>query len=136
MPVACSSSARMRAAQRAAGDVGAAVRILHDRVIGAADFERAFARADVQTGLAVHFAFEDQLADQFQFGLCGVRAHDSLFVVGALLVIGDDGFEEIAEPFVAAGFVLAGDLQQQASRSDRGCAVHGARWCRPGGRAA
>ena len=35
------------------------------------------------------------------------------FLVVALFVIGNDGFEKIAEPFVAAGFVFAGDLQQQ-----------------------
>ena len=49
--------------------------ILYDRVIRAADLERAFARADVQTGLAVHLAFEDQLADQLQFRLCSMSAH-------------------------------------------------------------
>ena len=98
-------------AQRAAGDIRTAVRILHDRIIRAADFERALARADVQTGLAVHLAFEDQLADQLQFRLCSVSAHCLILV--PLFVISDDGFEEIAEPFVAARFVLPRDLQQQ-----------------------
>ena len=55
------------AAQRTAGDVGQAKRVLHDRIVGAADFERTFARADVQPGFASDLAFEDQLADQFQF---------------------------------------------------------------------
>ncbi len=66
------------AAKRAAGDVGPAVGVLYDRIIGAADFEGAFARSDVETGLAVHLAFENQLADQFEFCLCCMSAHGVL----------------------------------------------------------
>jgi hypothetical protein len=46
-----------------------AKRVFHHRIIGAADFERAFARAHVQAGFAGHFAFQNQLADEFQLGL-------------------------------------------------------------------
>ena len=88
------------AAQRTAGNIRAPERILDDGIVGAADFERAFARADVQSGFAVQLAFEDQLADQFQFGLRGMRTH--AFLVVALFVVSDDGFEQISEPFVAA----------------------------------
>jgi hypothetical protein len=52
------------AAEAAAGHVGTAEGILDDRIIGAADFERAFPRADVQAGFAVHDSFEDQFADE------------------------------------------------------------------------
>ena len=73
------------AAQRTARDVRAAGGVLYDRVVRAADLERSFARADVQSGFAMQLAFEDQLANQFQFRLRGVRAHSSSrVVVGAL----------------------------------------------------
>jgi hypothetical protein len=45
------------AAQRTAGDVRDAESVFDDGIIGAADFERAFAGANVQTGLAVDLAF-------------------------------------------------------------------------------
>ena len=95
-------------AQSAAGDVGAAVGVLYYRVIRAADFQRAFARPDVQARFAVHLAFEDQLSDQLQFRLCSMGAHAK-----SLFVISNNGFEQIAESFIAAGFVFARDLQQQ-----------------------
>ena len=52
------------AAQRTAGDVGQAEGVLDDRIIGAADFERALAGADVQAGFAVQVARQNQLAHQ------------------------------------------------------------------------
>ena len=48
----------MLAAQRAARDVGQAEGVLDHRIIGAADFERALAGADVQSGLAVQVAVD------------------------------------------------------------------------------
>ena len=99
-------------AQGAAGDVGAAVGVFDDGVIGAADFEGAFASSDVETGFAMQLAFEDQLADQFEFRLWGVSAHLYLLVVGDILfVVCNDGFEQVAESFVASGFVFAGYLE-------------------------
>jgi len=66
------------AAQRAAGHIGTPLCILDDGIIRTADFQRAFARADMEAALAKHFAFEDQLTDQLQFRLCCVSAHVTL----------------------------------------------------------
>jgi hypothetical protein len=74
------------APQRAARYVGTAERIFDDGIIAAADLQRALAGADVETGFTEHFAFEDQLPDQFQLGLGGMCAH-------ALLVVGHDGLK-------------------------------------------
>ena len=45
-----------------------------------------------------------------------MRAHVRWVFLGSkkLFVVGDDGFEEIAEPLIAAHFIFAGDLQQQS----------------------
>ena len=59
------------AAQGTAGNIGAPEGILNDRIVGAADIERAFAGADVQTGLAEQFAFEDNLPMNFN-SVCAV----------------------------------------------------------------
>jgi len=74
------------AAQGTARYVRTAKRIFDDGIIRAADFQRALARANVQAGLAMHLAFKDQLADEFQLSLGGVCAH-------ALLVVGHNGLE-------------------------------------------
>ena len=74
------------AAQRTARHVRPAEGILDHGIVGTADLERALAGADVQAGFAEHFAFENQLPDQFQLGLGGMCAH-------ALLVVGHDGLE-------------------------------------------
>ena len=52
------------AAQRAARNVRPAEGVLDDGIIGAADFERAFAGADVQAGLAIQVAFENQFSNE------------------------------------------------------------------------
>ena len=96
------------AAQRAARHVGASEGVLDHRVVGAADFERSLAGADVQACLAVQIAFQNQLADELQFCLGCVRAHAS-----SLFVVGHDGLEEVTEPLVASGVVLACHLEQQ-----------------------
>ena len=78
-PLDCSSSDRSLPRSELPGHIGTAEGILHHGIIGSADLERAFACAHVQAGLAVQFAFEDQLADEFQLGLRGVRAHASSY---------------------------------------------------------
>ncbi len=95
--------------QRAARDVGQAEGVFHHRIIRAADFERALAGADVQSGLARQIAFQNQFSNQLQFRLRCVRTHVNRF----LFVVCDDGFEQIAEAFVTAGIVFARHLQQQ-----------------------
>src|SRR5579884_3555928 len=98
-------------AQGAAGNIGEPEGILDDGIVGPADLEGAFAGADMQAGAAFQLSFENQLSDQFQFGLFRVRTHG--VGQGVLFVVGDDGFKQFAEAFVAAGVVLARDLEQQ-----------------------
>jgi hypothetical protein len=102
------------AAEGGTGDDGASEGILDDGVIGAADFERAFAGADVEAGEADERGVEDEFASEANFGNVGRGAHG---IPGggasSLLVVGDDGFEEIAEAVVAAGLVAAGDLEEE-----------------------
>ncbi len=66
------------AAQRAARNIRQAEGVLDDRIIGAANFERAFAGSDVQAGFAVQVARQNQFPDELQFGLSSVCAHISL----------------------------------------------------------
>src|SRR6478672_5446522 len=77
------------------GNVRAAPGVFYDWIVRTADFKRAFPRADVQTGFAVQVAFQDELANQLQFGVRGVRTH--VFSSVPLFVVRHDGFEEIAE---------------------------------------
>ena len=65
------------APQRAARNIRQPESILDDRVIRAADFERALARADVQAGLAMQVAGENQFPDQPQLSLSCMCAHSS-----------------------------------------------------------
>ena len=74
------------AAQRTARHIRPAEGILDHGIVASADLQRALAGADVEAGFTEHFAFEDQLPDQFQLGLGGVCAH-------ALLVVGHDGLK-------------------------------------------
>ena len=97
--------------ERTAGDVRTAKGVFDDRIVGAADFERAFAGANVEAGFAVQLGVDDQLAQKLQFSLRGMRTHGVFF---QLLVIGHDGFEQITEALIALRVVLAGYLQQQA----------------------
>src|SRR5690349_7918156 len=65
------------AAERASGNVRMSGSVFDYRIVGAADFERALAGANVQSGLTMQFALQNQLADQFQFRLRSVSAHSS-----------------------------------------------------------
>src|SRR5262245_7135448 len=62
-------------AQRAARDIGAPESILHNWVVGAANFERSFAGANMKTGLAREIGLKNKLSEKLQFGLCGMRTH-------------------------------------------------------------
>jgi hypothetical protein len=63
------------AAERRAGHDGTAEGVFNDRIVGAADFERAFAGADVEAGEADERSVDDQLAGEADFGDLGRRAH-------------------------------------------------------------
>ena len=131
--------------QRAAGNIGQAEGVLHDRIIRAADFERAFAGADVQTGLAGDVSFENQFSDQLQFRLRCVRTHlRSRF---SFLVF---RFSLVAPAIRCRRRWLRTDRGSARSRghrfcaspaaavfrANRDCAASAARWCKPGARAA
>ena len=73
--MAFSSRERTLPAQGAARDVGQAEGVFYHRIVRAADFERAFAGADVQAGFAVQLADQDQFPDQLQLCLSGMCAH-------------------------------------------------------------
>jgi hypothetical protein len=52
------------ATQGAAGNVGASESVLYDGIIGAANFERALPRPDMEAGFAVESAFKNYFSQQ------------------------------------------------------------------------
>src|SRR5690348_243226 len=93
------------------------VGVLDNRVVRAANLERSLAGADMQPGLAMQLALQNQLADQFQFSLRSVRAHSSSRVMipvrQSSFVVRHNGLEQVPEAFIAAAVILARDLQQE-----------------------
>ncbi len=73
MPVRLLEQRADAAAQRTAGNIRTAEGIFDDGVIGAADFERAFARADVQAGFAVQVPSRISFPSSFS-SVCAVCA--------------------------------------------------------------